>query len=133
LVGVQEALQDEDGGNLIDHGAVIRTGTSGSVQVPVGFGGGEALVPEVDRKTSLFAQDAGEFLGLGGLGAQISGHVKRIANNDFGAIVFTDKAGERFEILPAIRADEGEDGLRGQTERVGDGNTNTAISDVEAH
>lgn len=131
--GVEEALQNKDGGHLVDDGAVFGPGASGGVQMAVGFGGGEALVPEVDRETGFIAQSLRKGLGLGGLGTLISGHVEGIANDDLGAAVFADEAHQGFEVLPSVGADEGQDRLRGESERVGYGHADTAISYIEAH
>jgi hypothetical protein len=132
-VSVEEALQNENGGYLVDDGTMLGAGASGVEEMPVGFGGGQALVPEVDWQASFVAENLGKGLRLGGLRALISGHVKRIADDDLVAVVFTDEASKGFEVLSAVGAREGEDGLGSQAERIGDGDTDAAISNVEAH
>jgi len=126
-------LQDENGSDLVDDSAMFGAGASRGMQVAMGFGGGQALVPEVDGQAGFVAEELGESLSLRGLGTLISGHVEGVADDDPGAAIFADKAGERFEVLLAVGARESEDGLRGETERVGDGDTNAAVSDVETH
>jgi hypothetical protein len=132
-VGVEETLQDENGSDLVDDSAMFGARASRGMQVAMGFGGGKALVPEVDGQAGFVAQELGESLSLRGLGTLISGHVEGVADDDLGAAVFADEAGERFEVPLAVGAREGEDGLRGEAERVGDSDANAAVSDVEAY
>lgn len=56
---VEEGLENEGGGYLIDEAAVLLAGMAGFIEDLMGFSGGEALIPEVDGK-------AGEFAKLGG-------------------------------------------------------------------
>lgn len=126
-------MQDEDGGDLVDDGAVFGTGASRGVQVAMGFRCGETLVPEVDGELGFVTQGLRESLGLGGLRTLIPRHVEGIADDDPAAAIFADEALQGFEVLPAVGADESEDGLGGQPERVGHGHTNAAVSHVEAH
>jgi hypothetical protein len=132
-LGFQVAFQDEDGGYLIYYGAMFDSSATRGMEVTVGFGGGEALVPQVYWKAGFGAQHLREGLGFGGLGALISGHVEGIADHDLCAGVFADEALEGFEVLPAIAADKGEHGLGGETERVGNGDADATVSNVEAH
>jgi hypothetical protein len=126
-------LQDEDGGYLIDDRAVLGSGAAGSVQVAVGLGSGQALVPEVDWQRGFFAKNLCKSLGFGRLGALVAGHVERIAYDDSYALVFAEKALERLQILLSICAHEGENGLRGKAERIGDGYADPPVADIETH
>ena len=47
-MGIEKALQNQHGGDLVDDLAVTGEGTSRGVKMAVGFGRGKALVPEVD-------------------------------------------------------------------------------------
>jgi hypothetical protein len=47
---VQEGLEDQDGCYLIYEGLVFLAGFACGVEDGVGFSGGEALVPEMERE-----------------------------------------------------------------------------------
>lgn len=66
---VEEGLEDEGGGDLVDDAAVILAAVAGFIEDLVGLLGGEALVPEVDGETGEVGQLLGEGLGADGLGA----------------------------------------------------------------
>lgn len=132
VVGVEETLQNQHGGDLIDDFPVGREGASGGVEMAMGFGGGEALVPEVDGEGKGGAEGFGEGLGLGGEGADIAGEVERMAEDNSGAVVPAEEAAEGAEVLLWVFAAEGEDGLGGQAELVGDGDTDAAGPKIEA-
>jgi hypothetical protein len=131
-VGVDKALQNQHGSHLVDDLPVAGQGASGGVQVAVGLGGSEALVPEVDGKGEGSAERLGESVGSGGLGADIAGHIEGIAKDDGGTAVFAQEAAEGFEVQLRIFADQGENGLSGEAELVGDGDADTAGAEIEA-
>jgi hypothetical protein len=132
-LGFEVAFEDQDGGYLVYYGAVFYSGTAGGVEVAVGFGGGEPLVPEVNGEGGLVAEHPGEGLNLVCLGALISRHVEGVADDNFDTRIFADEPVEGFQVLLAIGADEGEDGLGGEAEGIGNGNTDAAVSYVETH
>jgi UPF0755 protein len=129
---VEKALQNQYGSDLVDDCAVSSAGAAGGVQMAVSFGGGEALIPEVDRESECFAEGCGERLGFGGLGAHITGKVEGITEDDSGAVVFAEQAAEGFEILAEILADQGEHRLRGEAQLVGDSDADAACAEVKA-
>jgi hypothetical protein len=100
--------------------------------VAVSFGGGQALVPQMDGEGEGGAEGFGKCLGFGGLRAEVAGHVQRIADDDGHAVEFAEEAAEGFEVLFQIPADEGEDRLRGEAELIGDGYTDAAVAKIEA-
>lgn len=106
--------------------------TAGSVQMAVGFGGGEALVPEVNGKGEGLAEGLRKCLRFGGHGADVAGHIKRVAEDDGGAVKFAKETTEGPEILLCVAADEGENGLGCEPQLVGDGDADTAVSKIEA-
>jgi hypothetical protein len=130
--GVEEALQNQHGSDLVDDLAVGFAGAAGGVEMAVGFGGGEAFVPEVDGESEGFAEDFGKNLGSGGLGAEVAGKVEGIAQDDGGAVEFPEQSGEGLEILTEVAADEGEHRLGGEAQLVGDGNADTASAIIES-
>ncbi len=111
--GVEEGLQDEDGGNLVDDSAMAGAREACGVEVAMRFGGGEALVPEVDREAGLPVQVAGKLLSFDSLGAEVAGHVEGIPDHDCLAGIAAGEASEGAEIVPEIGAGEGQDGLGG--------------------
>ena len=131
-MGVEEALQNQHGSHLIDDLAMAGGGAAGGVEMAMGLGGGEALVPEVDGEGEGSAERFGEGVGFGGLGADVAGHVERIAEDDGGAAEFAEQAAEGFEVLLRVFADQGEDGLRGEAELVGDRDADAAVAEIEA-
>ena len=131
-MSVEEALQNQYGSHLIDNLAVGGGGASGSLEVAMGFGRGEPLVPEVDGEREGLAEGAGKGAGEGGLGADVAGKMQRIADDDGGAAVFAEETAEGSEVLLRIFADQGEDGLGGEAEFVGDGDTDAAAAEIEA-
>ena len=76
-------------------------------------------------------KDLGKDLGLGCLRALVTGHVERIADSDLDAGLLAGEAPQGLHILPAIGANQRKNGLSGQPERVGDGDADTAVSDIE--
>jgi hypothetical protein len=131
-VGVDKALQNQHGSDLVDNFSMAGKGASGGVQVAMSLGRGEALVPEMDGEGEGLAKRFGEGVGSGGLGADVTGHIQGIAEDDGGAAVFAEEAAEGFEVLPLVFADQGENGLGGKAELVGDGDADAAASEIEA-
>jgi len=87
----------------------------------------------MDWKRELVAQELGKGLGFGSLRALIAGHVEGIAYDDSYTVMFAQETSERFQVLLAIGADKREDRLGGESERVGDSDSDAAVADVEAH
>lgn len=131
-MGIEEALQYQHGSDLVDHFAVPGKGPPGGVQVAVGLRRGEPLVPQVNGERESVAQDFCEGLGLRGLGADVAGHVERIAKNDGRARVFAEQAAERLQVRFDVPANERENRLGGEPQLIGDGNADAAISEIEA-
>lgn len=79
----------------------------------------------------------GEQLGKGlrflRLTTLVPGEMERIADDDFRAAVFPDESGQRPQVFARLFADEGQNWLRDQTETIGYGNTDAAVSHVQAH
>jgi len=132
-LGLKKGLQDEDGGDLVNDSLAGATvcGVAGIVKLAMGLSGGQALIPQVDGDAGFGGEGLGELLRLGGLGAEIAGHVERIAHDDMGAGVLAQQAGEGFEVGATSGAVEGEEGLRGVTQLVGYGHANAPVADVE--
>ena len=104
--------------------------------MPVGFGGGQALVPQMHGEAELGAQLLGELLRLGRLRALVAGHVQRIADDRLGDGVLAQKARDRLHVgavapLPASPV-QGEERLRGVAQRVGDGDANAPVAYIKA-
>lgn len=130
-------MQDEGRGNLVDDAAVLLAGVAGFVEDLVGFAGSEALVPQVDGQAGEGAKFGGEGLGLGGLGAEVPGEVNGVADDDGDDGETAAEAGNGAEVFSGdaggwATALEGEDGLGGEAELVGDSNPDAAVADVES-
>ena len=76
-------------------------------------------------------QRQGEGLGLGGLGAGRAVGVQRMAHDQRGHAMLADEAGDGFEVGPQLGAMQGEERLRDQAQRVGDGQPDAPVSDIE--
>lgn len=91
-MGVEPALQDEDGGDLVDDiFSVTRTATDG-IEMAVGLGGAEAFVPKMHRELKFGAQGIGEFLRGEGARAAVAGEMNRPANDNFRTGVASQQA-----------------------------------------
>jgi hypothetical protein len=132
VVGVEPVLQDEDGGHLVDDLAAALDGHIGLAQQAVGLGGGEALVPKMDREVKVTAQVFGENLHFVCAGAFGSAHAEGVADDDFAYGELVDNFGEGLKIGAFVAAVEGFDALRGDAEGVGDGKADAPGADVEA-
>ena len=130
---IHKALQDDDGGYLIDHFAVLRSRTARLIQKAVGLRGSQALIPQMYGKLRFFGEQSGECLRLLCLTALLSGEMKRVADDDFLTAVFAGKPRQRPQIFARLFAIQGQDRLRGQTETVGYRNADAAISNVKTH
>jgi hypothetical protein len=142
--GGEEALEEEGGGDLIDDVFAVEAGGAAGgaargmggvarqIQEGVGVVGGEAFVEEVvdEGGVGLFER-LSEGLGLGGLGAGRAVGVERIADEEDFDLVLADEASNGFEIGAEGGAVQGEEGLGGEAEGVGDGETDAAVADVE--
>jgi hypothetical protein len=138
--GGEEALEKEGCGDLIDDGGAVEAGgTAGGaggvarqIQEGVGVVGGEAFVEEVvdEGGVGLFER-LSEGLGLGGLGAGRAVGVEGIADEEDFDVVLADEAGDGFEVGAEGGAVQGEEGLGGEAEGFGDGETDAAVADVE--
>ena len=125
-------LEDEDGGHAVYDLAAAFDRHFGFAEETVGFGGGEALVPEVDGELGALVQVVGEkahFFGLGAFGAT---HAQGQADDDLFDFVLSDEVGEEFEVEALVLAAVGGQALRGDAEEVGDGEANGFRADVEA-
>jgi hypothetical protein len=131
-MGVEETLQNQHGSHLIDDLTMAGRGAAGGLKVAVRFGRGEALVPQMHGQGEGFTKGFGEGVGFRCLGADVAGHVEGIAEDDAGTAKFSEKTGEGFEVLLRIFADQGEDGLSGETQLVGDRDPNAAVPKIEA-
>ena len=129
--GGEKAFENEDGGDLIDDGAMLLTGFAHGVQLTVGLAGGEALIGEVDGEAEGGAELFGEGLGLEGLRTYFSGHVEGIADDELRDVVFAQEAANGLEIRVGGAAMEGKEGLDGEAERIGDGETDAFAADIE--
>lgn len=130
---VEEGLEDQDCGQLVDDAFAAHLGMACVVKLSVGLSGGKPLVPQMHRQMELFDQGCGEGLGLGGLGAEVAGHVERISDDDLRDAVLADDAAERREVGAAVGARDGQQGLGSEAELVRQSDADAPIPHVEAH
>ena len=101
------------------------------VEKLVGFAGGEPLVEQVvDEGGVLLEELSGEGFGFGGLGARGAIGVQGEAYDEGVDLVLADEAADGFEVSAEAGSVKGEQGLRGETEAVGDGEAYAAVADV---
>lgn len=105
---------------------------TGEIEHGVGVAGGETFVEEVVGEGGMgFLEGIGEGLSFGGLGARCAVCVEWVADEDHFYLVLTDEAADGFEVGAQSGAVEGEERLRGDAERVRDGETNAAVADIQ--
>jgi hypothetical protein len=142
LVTGEEGFEEEGGGYLVDEvlagDAVLLAGAS--AEEGVGFVGGEALIEEVEREGGVggadeFDEGVGEGEGFEGLGAGGAVGVEGVADEEGVDVMLADEAGDGFEVGAEVGlgggAVEGEEGLGGEAEGVGDGQADALVADVE--
>lgn len=130
---MQITLKDQHCSHLIYNSFVLAAGQARGVQMTVSLGRRKPFIPQVDRQSRLLMENFCKGLRLCGLRALVSGHIKRVSDNNGGAVVPADQALKRFEVLPAIGADQCKHRLRRKPQRVGYSDTNAPVADVEAH
>ena len=140
IVCGKEAFEEECGGDLVDDVLAVEAGgmaggaggVAGEIEEGVGVVGGESLVEKMVGEGGVsVVQGLGEGLGFGGLGAGGAVGVEGVADEEDLDVVLADEAGDGFEVGAEGGAVEGEEGLGGEAERVGDGQTDAAVANVE--
>ena len=136
----KEAFEEECGGDLVDDVFAVEAGgmaggtggVAGEIEEGVGVVGGETLVEKMVGEGGVsLLQSLGEGLGFGGLGAGGAVGVERVADEEDFDVVLADEAGDGFEVGAEGGAVEGEERLGGESEGVGDGETDAAVAYVE--
>jgi hypothetical protein len=138
---VQPALQDDGGGKLVEFmtaDVAVCWIITGSLERGMSFGGGEALVPEVDGEGWLVRGLCNERLELfdeemdaPGLAAGISGEVQRVSDDNAGAAMAAGEAEDGALVAAGLRALEGKQRLR-DAQGIGERDADAAGADVEA-
>lgn len=136
----EEGFEDESCGDLIDEVLAVEAGGAAGgagsvargVEEAVSLERGEALVEEMERECGMLRMKGlGEGRGFGGLRAGGAVGVERVSDDECGDVVLADETSDRFEVSAQGCAMDGEEGLRGEAERIGDGEADAAIADVE--
>ncbi len=125
-------MQDEDGGDLVDDIFSVARAAADGVEMAVGLGGTEALIPQVNGQLKFGAQAVGEFFRREGARASVAGEMNRPSNDNRRAGVASQQAAQRAQIVARIGVDDGEQRLCGQAELIGDGNADAARAVIEA-
>ena len=98
----------------------------------MGVAGGQALVEKMMGEGGVLGLEGpGEGLGFCGLRAGRAVGMEGVADDESRDVVLADEAGDGFEVGAECGAVEGEERLGGEAERVGDGETDAAVTDVE--
>jgi hypothetical protein len=134
--GVQERLEDQDCGHLIDQQLVLLTALAGGVKNLMRGAAGQALVPQMDRQAGQLAQFCGEGPGLLGLRADLAGftcsEMERVADDDASAAEAAAEPGQGAHVVTRVAlAGERQDRLRREAQLVGDGHTDSLGADVK--
>jgi hypothetical protein len=107
-------------------------GVAGCVEDGVGVVGGETLVEEMVGEGGMsFLQGLSEGLGFGRLWAGPAVGVEGIADEEDLDLVLANEASDGFEVGAESGAVESEERLCGEAEGVGDGETDSAVANVE--
>ena len=126
------SLQDQDGGHAVDGLAPFFDRKVRFAQQAVGFGGRQALVPEMDRQLEVLAEIVRKRLNLLGLDAFGARHPQRKTNDDLSHPVIANDAVQEREIIFLVLAVKGVQTLGGDAERIRNRDPNAARSNVEA-
>src|SRR3954469_25342785 len=118
-------LQDQHCGHTIDRLAALFDRKIGFAEKPVGLGGGEALIPKMDRQAKFLAQFFGEELHFFGLNAFHPAQPKRIANDDFRNLIIIDYPGKLLKSQPLVLPLKSWQTLRGKTQRIRNSHSDT--------
>lgn len=131
-MGVEPALQDEDGGDLVDDILSVARGPADGIEMAVGLGGAEALIPQVNGQIEFGAEGVGKFFRGKGARAAVAGEMNRPSHDNFRAGIASQQTPQRAEIVARIGMDEGEQGLGGEAELVGQGDADAPRTVIEA-
>jgi hypothetical protein len=142
FVAGEKAFEQDRGGDLVDEvfavdgfamTAACGAGVmAGGVKQSVGLLGSVALVEQmVGERGMRFSEGSGEGLCFGGLRAGCAVCVERVSDDEDFDAVLADEAGDGFEVGTERSAVDREERLRDQAERVGDGETDAAVANVE--
>jgi|SRR5580658_892252 hypothetical protein len=129
---VEERLQNQSRGHLIDNPTMLLALVAGRVKDLVGFVGGKPFIPEMDRQICKLSELGGKGLRLFGLPASLSVELERVADHDRNDGILPRQSRQRTEIVArAAFALDGHYRLRRQTQLVRNGNTNAPVADVK--
>ncbi len=113
MLSIQIALQNEYGGHLVDDRLAGFDGAACGIQMAMGLGSAETLVPEKDGQLQFLAQLGGKGLCCQRARADVARHVEWQAHDDSRAAMTAHKAGQRTHVLSALRAMQRQQRLRG--------------------
>ena len=99
----------------------------------MGFEGGEAFIEKMVLESwVLQTKLGGEGFGFGRLRAPGTISVERVTDDECFDLMLADEAGDGLEVCAQRGAMNGKQGLRDNTERVGDGQADAAVAHVES-
>ena len=129
-MGIEPALQNEHGGDLVDDVFSIAQTASDGVEMTMGFGGAHALIPQMHRQIELRAQTVGKYFRRERPRTAIAGQMNRPSNDNFRTCVAPQQAAQGAQIIARIRMQDGEQGLCRQTKLIRNGHANATLTMV---
>ncbi len=130
-MGIQIALENKNGGHLIDDLLARMGGATCGIQMTMRLGGAETFIPQNDREFQIFFDGGGELLCRQRARANVAGHVQRQAHHDSRTAMSAHDASQRAHVLAALCTMQRQQGLRGQSHLIGDGHANATIPMIE--
>lgn len=128
---VKKRLQDQDGSHSVNHLPTASNAEFRIAQHTVGFGGRQALIPEVDGELEVPAQLFGKlrhFVGLHTFGAA---QPQRESDYNFRHLVRFHYLVQVFQVQPLVLAMESLQTLGGQPERIRDRHPDALGTDIQ--
>src|ERR1700722_662413 len=125
-------LKNQDCRHPIHCLATLFNREIGVAQQAVGFGGGQALVPKMDRQTETLAQFFGEKVHLVGLNSLGAAHAQGKPNYDLLYFMLTNHSLQVVEVIPFVSALHCFQALGGDPQRIRYRDTDPSRPHVEA-
>lgn len=146
MIAREEGFQQERGRDLVnmfltrEAGELLGLAAGGAVENLMCFQCGETLVEEMDRQFRMgcfevFLKGLQEGAGFGGLPAGSAIGIQRVADDHDLYFVLADKSGDGLQIGAQVGlwcgAMQGKEWLRKDSQGIGNGQTDTPVSDVK--
>jgi hypothetical protein len=131
LPRIQKRLQNQHRRHLVDDPLTSHRSMSCLIQMPMGLGRRQPLIPQVNRNPKLRPQLFCKRLRLGRLRALVPRHIQRIPHNGLGNAMFAQHPSQPFEIRSPVRAMQRKKRLRRVSQRIRDSQPNPPIAHIK--